>query len=84
MIQREVPGALHSTRDKVVSYGSCQFPTMGFVVYRYLEHLQFTSETFWKLVGRDLDKKVDFTWSRNRLFDEQVVQVCRIQHYYDF
>lgn len=49
---------------------------MGFVVYRYLEHIGFTAEAFWKLVGRDVDKKVDFTWARNRLFDEEVVKVC--------
>jgi DNA topoisomerase-3 len=76
LIQRELPNALQNTRDKIVSYGSCQFPTLGFVVYRFLEHMQFESEVFWKLVGRDLDKKVDFTWARNRLFDEEVVRVC--------
>lgn len=71
-----MPTALNETRDRVVSYGSCQFPTMGFVVYRYLEHMNFVPEPFWKLAGRDIDKKVDFTWERNRLFDEKAVKVC--------
>lgn len=78
LIQNSMPVALNGARDKVVSYGSCQFPTLGFVVYRYLEHIGFTPETFWKLVGRDLDKKCDFTWARTRLFDERVVRVSRL------
>ncbi|KAI6183825.1 Toprim and DNA topoisomerase domain containing protein, protein [Aphelenchoides bicaudatus] len=76
LVQRQVPNALNGTQDRIVSYGSCQFPTMGFVVYRYLEHIGFAPENFWKLVGRDLDEKVDFTWVRQRLFDEEVVRVC--------
>jgi len=77
-IQREVPIALPNegnSGDRVVSYGSCQFPTMGFIVYRYLENSQFIPETFWKLTGKDTEKNVDFAWARNRLFDELVVQM---------
>ena len=35
--------------DKLISYGSCQFPTMGFVVERYKAIENFTPEPFWKL-----------------------------------
>ena len=61
--------------DTVVSYGSCQFPTLGFVVERFKQREQFVSETFWKLVVtrvHDTDGKcVEFAWERVRLFDYQ-------------
>jgi DNA topoisomerase-3 len=34
-------------RGKMISYGSCQFPTLGFVVDRYLRVRNFTPEPFW-------------------------------------
>lgn len=37
------------TRKSVVSYGSCQFPTLGFVVERYKEREEFVSQPFWFL-----------------------------------
>uniref|UniRef100_A0A915DD97 DNA topoisomerase n=1 Tax=Ditylenchus dipsaci TaxID=166011 RepID=A0A915DD97_9BILA len=55
--------------DGVISYGSCQFPTLGFVVERYKAIKSFVSEQFWKLVGKDLNNKFDFSWERVRLFD---------------
>ena len=33
--------------DSVVSYGPCQFPTLGFVVEQYLRRNNFTPESFW-------------------------------------
>nr|XP_014098832.1 DNA topoisomerase 3-alpha isoform X2 [Bactrocera oleae] len=35
--------------DKLISYGSCQIPTLGFVAERYKEIEAFVSEPFWKL-----------------------------------
>lgn len=57
--------------DKLISYGSCQFPTLGFVVERYKQVEAFIHEPFWKLrveYKRD-DVAVEFAWKRNRLFD---------------
>jgi len=34
---------------KVISYGSCQFPTLGFVVDRYFQVKNFIPETFWSI-----------------------------------
>lgn len=34
-------------QSKVISYGSCQFPTLGFVVDRYKSREQFIPENFW-------------------------------------
>ncbi|XP_054743082.1 DNA topoisomerase 3-alpha isoform X1 [Anastrepha obliqua] len=58
--------------DKLISYGSCQIPTLGFVVERYKEIEAFVSEPFWKLkVSHTIDElTVDFIWARNRLFDK--------------
>ncbi|XP_067622103.1 DNA topoisomerase 3-alpha isoform X3 [Eurosta solidaginis] len=58
--------------NKLISYGSCQIPTLGFVAERYKEVEAFVSERFWKIkvlhtIG---DLTVDFAWSRNRSFDK--------------
>lgn len=42
--------------NTVISYGPCQFPTLGFVVERYLQIQKFQSEMYWSLV-------CDFDWS---------------------
>ncbi|TNN21131.1 DNA topoisomerase 3-alpha [Schistosoma japonicum] len=68
-LRRVFPRALN---DQLISYGSCQFPTLGFVVERFREVDQFVSEPFWRIVvtvSRD-GKSTDFQWQRGRLFDE--------------
>ncbi|PFH57509.1 hypothetical protein XA68_14912 [Ophiocordyceps unilateralis] len=54
-----------------LSYGSCQFPTLGFVVDRYFRVKNFVPEPFWsiKLSQTKQGKTVVFSWARNRLFD---------------
>jgi len=37
--------------DQLISYGSCQFPTLGFVVERYKQVQAFVPEPFWKIQG---------------------------------
>lgn len=51
--------------------GSCQFPTLGFVVDRYFRVKNFVPEPFWsiKVMHNRDGKKIDFSWQRNRLFD---------------
>ena len=39
---------------QVISYGTCQFPTLGFVVDRYLYIQAFVREAFWKLQVRNV------------------------------
>lgn len=63
----------------VVSYGPCQFPTLGFVVARYKQVKSFTPEDFWYIL-LSLDReiggaknKVDFIWRRGHLFAFDVV-----------
>lgn len=56
----------------LISYGSCQFPTLGFVVERFLAIEKFVSEPYWKIrVTDDRDGLcVEFRWARNRVFEK--------------
>lgn len=61
----------------VISYGPCQFPTLGFVVHRYNQVEAFVPEPFWYLsleVVKD-NKTVVFKWDRVRLFDQAVCTI---------
>ncbi|OJA20077.1 hypothetical protein AZE42_02477 [Rhizopogon vesiculosus] len=62
-------------KREVVSYGPCQFPTLGFVVQRYNQVKSFVPEDFWYIhlsLDRD-EKKVEFNWKRGHLFEHDVV-----------
>lgn len=63
--------------EMLISYGSCQFPTLGFVVERFLAIENFRPEPFWKLKVTDVrnDISVEFKWDRNRLFEELPCQI---------
>lgn len=57
--------------ETVISYGPCQFPTLGFVVDQYDKVAAFVPETFW-YIHVTLEREnvsVEFKWKRNRLFD---------------
>jgi len=60
------------TKNRVVSYGPCQFPTMGFVINRYLDIMKFVSQPFWSISvnHRKNNINVNFNWKRHRLFEE--------------
>ena len=58
--------------EQLISYGSCQFPTLGFIVERYRAIQEFQCENFWKIEVRHRKDQQDviFHWARNRLFSE--------------
>ncbi len=63
----------------VISYGPCQFPTLGFIVDRWLSIKAFEPQDFWSIKCRVTDPQaarvsVDFAWQREggRVFDRQV------------
>ena len=62
---------------QVISYGSCQFPTLGFVVDRYFRVRNFVPENFWsiRVMHEKDDIKVNFKWTRNHLFDRMIVVI---------
>uniref|UniRef100_A0A8C2XUA3 DNA topoisomerase n=1 Tax=Capra hircus TaxID=9925 RepID=A0A8C2XUA3_CAPHI len=57
--------------EQLISYGSCQFPTLGFVVERFKAIQAFVPEVFHKIrVTHDhRDGVVEFSWKRHRLFN---------------
>lgn len=57
--------------------GSCQFPTLGFVVDRYFKVRNFVPEDFWsiKVMHKKDGLSVTFSWARNRLFDRAAVTI---------
>ncbi|XP_036875402.2 DNA topoisomerase 3-alpha isoform X3 [Manis javanica] len=57
--------------EQLISYGSCQFPTLGFVVERFKAIQSFVPEIFHKIkVTHDhKDGVVEFNWKRHRLFN---------------
>ncbi|XP_067213930.1 DNA topoisomerase 3-alpha isoform X3 [Linepithema humile] len=61
----------------LISYGSCQFPTLGFVVERFLAIDRFKSEPYWKIKVTDDrdDTFVEFRWARVRLFEKLPCQI---------
>lgn len=73
-LQKVFPQSLN---NMLISYGSCQFPTLGFVVERFLAIEKFKSEPYWKLkVTDDHDNiSVEFRWARFRLFEKINCQV---------
>lgn len=59
-------------QQKLVSYGPCQFPTLGFIVDRYCSREAFITEDFYKIIVNHTveGSKVQFNWARIRIFDE--------------
>lgn len=45
-------GAFPEEVQSLVSYGSCQFPTLGFVARRFKEVEDFVPQPFWKIRGK--------------------------------
>lgn len=62
---------------KIISYGSCQFPTLGFVVEQYFKVVSFIPEPFWSItmeISQD-STVTKFNWKRSRLFDRQIASI---------
>ncbi|KAJ2912718.1 hypothetical protein MD484_g7692, partial [Candolleomyces efflorescens] len=60
----------------VISFGPCQFPTLGFVVERFMKVKDFRPEQFWFIhleLTRDLgngdSEAAEFKWKRGHLLD---------------
>ncbi|EGV61874.1 DNA topoisomerase [Yamadazyma tenuis] len=61
--------------DEIVSYGTCQFPTLGFVVDRYKRVKNFVPEKFW-YISTSVEKSnqtVSFSWAKTHFFDRLFV-----------
>ena len=60
---------------ETLSYGPCQFPTLGFVVERFLRIQRFVPEPFWAIKAeiQKQGRAIPFAWRRGRLFDRLAV-----------
>ncbi|KAJ8345175.1 hypothetical protein SKAU_G00293680 [Synaphobranchus kaupii] len=78
-LQKIFPASLS---NQLISYGSCQFPTLGFVVERFKAIQAFIPETFFKITvtHKRGEEEVEFSWKRHRLFNHTaclvLYQIC--------
>ena len=56
--------------DEAISYGPCQFPTLGFVVDAYRNHINHIPEPYWVINVNLNQEKIlcSLRWLRKRLF----------------
>lgn len=62
-------------KGSLISYGTCQMPTLGFVVDRYHRVKSFVPEKYW-YIGVTIKKnnqEGNFSWTKNRFFDRLYV-----------
>jgi len=77
LLTMKLEGIVNS-ESRIISYGTCQFPTLGLVVARFLEIKEFHRETFYSIelsATQDPSRcnggpppALEFTWVRGRLF----------------
>lgn len=69
-LQKELPSS-SQTIQSIISFGTCQFPTLTLIVERYLERESFIIKPFWyiEVTHKRGELNVTFKWQRNRLFD---------------
>ncbi|KAH0787795.1 DNA topoisomerase 3-alpha-like [Histomonas meleagridis] len=59
-----------SNPKTLISYGSCQFPTLGFIVDAYMKRKNFVPEKYWVIncvIEKD-QMQCDLKWCRKHLF----------------
>ncbi|KAF7457247.1 DNA topoisomerase family protein [Cryptosporidium felis] len=69
--------------ENTLSYGTCQFPTLGFVVNKYYKRLFFNKEDWWTIIlNANLNSEknnsgrinhLEFEWERGKIFDHSFV-----------
>lgn len=76
-LQSRVSANNKNKDKKTISYGTCQFPTLGFVVDRYKRVRLFISEPFWRIHVITLKDKIktEFNWQKPNMFDHMAATV---------
>lgn len=62
-------------QKKIISYGTCQFPTLGFIVEAYNENKNYVSEPFWyinTIIEKD-GMMPELKWIRKTYFANYLV-----------
>jgi len=62
---------------RLISYGPCQTPTLGFCVDRYDQIQRFTPEPFWKIIPiiEHDGRRLRLEWDTGRVFDHEVASM---------
>nr|CDS23493.1 DNA topoisomerase 3 beta 1 [Echinococcus granulosus] len=72
-------GKYGDLNSRLVSFGPCQTPTLGFCVKRHDRIQSFKPEPFWRLtasvVVNEQGDRLPLTWNRDRLFDKEAATV---------
>ncbi|XP_008792952.1 DNA topoisomerase 3-beta isoform X1 [Phoenix dactylifera] len=71
---RYFQGKYGNLDSRVISYGPCQTPTLGFCVQRYMQITTFKPEKYWSLnpcIIKD-GYELRLEWDRNKVFDYDV------------
>nr|CAD1839134.1 unnamed protein product [Ananas comosus var. bracteatus] len=71
---RYFQGKYGNLDSRVISYGPCQTPTLGFCVQRAMQITTFKPEKFWSLnpfIMKD-GYEVQLDWDRRKVFDSEV------------
>ncbi|XP_068665941.1 DNA topoisomerase 3-beta [Aristolochia californica] len=71
---RYFQGKYGNLDSRVISYGPCQTPTLGFCVQRYLQITTFRPEKFWALHPYIIKSgyELRLEWNRDKVFDFDV------------
>ncbi|XP_021624934.1 DNA topoisomerase 3-beta isoform X2 [Manihot esculenta] len=67
--------------SRVISYGPCQTPTLGYCVQRYLQIATFKPEKFWAVQPHIIvdGYELQLEWERHKLFDLDVAMMFQKQ-----
>ncbi|VDD75726.1 unnamed protein product [Mesocestoides corti] len=72
-------GKYGDLNSRLVSFGPCQTPTLGFCVKRHDRIQSFKPEDFWRIsatvLAGDQGQRLPLTWNRDRLFDKEAATV---------
>ena len=68
----------YDSQTSLISYGPCQFPTLGLVFERWQSIQDFRTEPFWAIVlkvtnSHQSDETISCSWERRKIFDELIV-----------
>lgn len=78
LLQNKFDWSNHAVDGRVLlSYGPCQFPTLGLIVQRAWEIQAHISEPFWyiQVLYREGGQACEFKWHRHRLFDQAAAAI---------